>query len=66
MTFLKFIGLMVCSSLLIGCSSNADHSDYQDAKEGSYQTPDKVPERAGRTKAEAGGSGQQAGRQEGG
>lgn len=59
--------VLVLGGLLVfaGCTPSEPASDYKEPEQGSFKTPDQVPERAGRTKAEAGG-GAGMGRSEGG
>lgn len=50
---MKWILAIVAVVGLIGCTQSEPASDYKPAEEGSYKTPDSVPGREGRTKAEA-------------
>ncbi|MFM9874150.1 MAG: hypothetical protein ACKVQS_11880 [Fimbriimonadaceae bacterium] len=51
---------------LSGCAPKEEAGDYKVPAESEYKKSDQVPERAGRTKAEAGGEAGSAGRSEGG
>lgn len=64
-----FVSVILCFGALfvVGCAPQQEGGDYKEAAEGTYKTSDQVPERGGRTKAEAGGEVQPGmGRTEGG